>query len=119
MGGWWLALTKLLLDDCKNLLPAELCRDALNSGQGLTSISLCCKCRQRVSRSLGKGMANTIWGSVGSVTVARERYQPCFSLLRGEAVRDARTLNPNMDIIRSLGLFSSVLVGFGEGVCKG
>lgn len=35
------ALTKLLLDDCKNLLPAELCRDALNSGQGLTSISLC------------------------------------------------------------------------------
>lgn len=41
LGGWWLALTKLLLDDCENLLPAELCRDALNSGQGLTSISLC------------------------------------------------------------------------------
>lgn len=51
--------------------------------------------------------------------VARERYQRCFfCLVRGKAVRDARTLNPNMDVVRSLGLFSSVLVGFGEGVYK-
>lgn len=55
--------------------------------------------------------------------VARERYQPacCYfcPLPREEAVRDTRTLNPDMDIVRSLGLFSSVLVGFGEGVCEG
>lgn len=59
---------------------------------------------------------------MGSVVFARERYQPacCFSPIpREEAVRDARTLNPDMDIVRSLGLFSSVLVGFGEGVCEG
>lgn len=41
-----------------------------------------------------------------------------FSSLR-EAVKGVRTLNPNMDVVRSLGLFSSVLVGFGEGVYEG
>lgn len=41
VAGWWCALTKLLLDYGENLLPAELCRDALNSGQGLTPISFC------------------------------------------------------------------------------
>lgn len=40
VGGRWLALTELLLDDGENLLATEFCRDALNSSQGLTSISL-------------------------------------------------------------------------------
>lgn len=42
-----------------------------------------------------------------------------FAVLCRKAVKDVRTLNPNMDVIRSLGLFSSVLVGFGEGVYDG
>lgn len=51
--------------------------------------------------------------------VARERYQSMFFSSSREAVKDVRTLNPNMDVVRSLGLFSSVLVGFGEGVYQG
>lgn len=51
--------------------------------------------------------------------VARERHQPCFFSSLREAVKGVRTLNPNMDVVRSLGLFSSVLVGFGEGVYEG
>ena len=35
-------LTKLLLDDGKDLLAGKLGRNALDSGQGLTSITLCC-----------------------------------------------------------------------------
>lgn len=56
---------------------------------------------------------------IGNAMVARERYQPCFFRLCGKAVKSVRTLNPNMDVVRSLGLFSSVLVGFGEGVYEG
>lgn len=53
----------------------------------------------------------------GSVMVARERFQACFFLFAGRRSGVCvRTLNPNMDVVRSLGLFSSVLVGFGEGV---
>lgn len=63
-------------------------------------------------------MANTVRGSVASLLHV-SAINRGFPLVWGEAVKGVRTLNPNMDVVRSLGLFSGVLVGFGEGVCEG
>ena len=79
--------SELLLDDLENLLMVKLARDALDSGQGLASITLW-------DGMLATGRADCDKGRQGRI----------------------RTLNAYVDILLGLLGLSGVVVGFGEGV---
>jgi len=92
--------SELLLNDLQNLLLVELLGETLDSGQSLTTISLCDR-KDRVSKPLFPAMP----GVDGATAAVPPRES-------GRAL----TLDTNVDVILGLLCLSSIFVGFGEGV---